>query len=114
MDERSMKNHEPLIAMRRRGRKPSAVFLVVDCAGREEDLRWPEIDPGMAHVAIEPHDVPSRLDLRCVIGCNVHVLGFDEERLRAVFDAAVGAGAALVASVFDGQTQVHRRETARG
>lgn len=103
-----MKHHEPLIAMRRRHCRPEAVFLIVDCAD-DEDARWADRDPGHAHIAIEPRDVPSRLDLRFLVGCTVHVMGLDDARIHEVFDAAVAAGASRVAAVFDGDAQFHHR-----
>lgn len=95
--------------MRRRGRRPESVFLLVDCAD-DEDGAWHARDPGHARIAIDPADAPHRLDMRFVVGCTVHVQGFDEARVKAVYEAAVNAGARVVAAVFDGDAQSHWRE----
>jgi hypothetical protein len=102
-----VKHHEPLIAMRRQGLKPSVVSLRAGLP--EPDAQWwPEWHPTRAEVYIAPNDTPQLLDLRFLVGCQVQISGFDpgnEERLnaqlRAIFDAACKAKAARVSVLHD-------------
>lgn len=96
-----MRGHEPLIAMRRRGLRPQAVWLVDDApekplhCGTRLDW-WAFRDPQPAQVCIDPSDSPVRADLRFVLGLPVHVLMADQQRMRDFAEAAQRAGAASV------------------
>lgn len=96
-----MRGHEPILALRRRGLRPSSVWLSdaplprpLPCGTRLD--WWAFREPGPAEVCIEPADNPQRLDLRFLFGLPVHVLLDDPERMRALVDAAQRAGAARV------------------
>lgn len=94
-----MIGHEPLIAMRRRGLKPDlAVVETVWGRGRERQCaqEWPEVNPRSAWIFIEPSDAPRRLDLRCLVGMQVSIDGYDRSRLVATFEACLRAQAARV------------------
>lgn len=87
-----MRGHEPIIAMRERGRRPTMLRL---------ELRpFPRRIPGWSipedMVFIEPDDLIPALDLRFVIGCLVMVNGQDEKRVRDLFSAAQDHGAQRV------------------
>jgi fructose-1,6-bisphosphatase len=104
-----MRYHDDLVFLRKSGQRPESVFLIVDCA-EEEDEHWYSRDPGHARIAIDPRDVPHRLDLRFLVGCTVHVQGLDDRRVAEVYDAACKAGAARVAAVFDGHVWFHEHK----
>lgn len=63
-----MTGHEPIIAMRRRGKTPRYVW--VSC---HDDLPHP------ATVRIAPEDVPELLDLRFLVGLTALVEGLDTD-----------------------------------
>jgi hypothetical protein len=98
-----MRGHEPLIAMRLQGICPETVHVNVDMplkpwvtrAWAEEAHRTGAIH---AEIAVEPSDAVHRLDLRCLVGLPVFVLGDDPQRVGAVFTACVKAGAKRVIS----------------
>ena len=91
-----MRGMDRLIAMRMRGVKPAAVWL--------DDL---DVQDGYGaakgdnmHIAVEPMDRPESLDLRPLVGLEVHIhADRGESRARALFSGARGAGAKLVAGV---------------
>lgn len=94
-----MRHHEPLIAMRRYGAKPSLVDLEVG-AYDEDTEWWPEWTPNKARVHIAMADVPQLLDLRFLVGCDVRISGLNpddepklDRRLRQLFEAAIAAHA---------------------
>lgn len=95
-----MKLHDWLITLRRRGMKPTAVWLHVDtdpglfAEVNREPNGWP-------HVVIEPDDSIPRLDLRWVVGCTVYVHG-DGPRVMAAYRRCLADGAHRVIA-FDGQ-----------
>lgn len=96
-----MKGHEPIIAMRQRGRVPAAVRLHL-CADLPASLwrDWPTFTT-TAQVHIADADNLRRLDLRFVVGLLVWVDGDDAARVVAVEAAVKAAGAARVlAAVF--------------
>ena len=93
-----MRGHEKIIAMRKRGKRPTVVFI--DCDPDNSPLPawrdWNEVSPGLPSVQIDPDDVPHRLDLRFVIGMIAIVSGSDPMRVRAVEFAAREHGAERV------------------
>lgn len=86
-----MRGQEELIALRMRRQVPAVVFAdTAEWGGRlrrEADL-W-----------IEPNDRIPRLDLRCVIGLHVVVIGEDRSRVSATVAAMRRANAKRVQSV---------------
>lgn len=95
-----MIGHEALIAMRRAGRVPRAVWILDGEDVRARD--WHEevnCCDRMHHacISVGASDIPEALDLRCVIGLEVHLCGDrGEARLRRLHAALVDAGAARV------------------
>lgn len=95
-----MRGHEPLIAMRLRGRRPPLVRLELDPMPWRDWAEWTEwTDTAM--VEVSPSDVIGRLDLRFVVGMPVAVTGSDDGRVRAVYQAALKAGASRVLAFSD-------------
>jgi hypothetical protein len=90
-----MKGHEPLLAMRRAGFTPLSVHFTVGPDPLCTD--WPKFG-NRASVEIEPSDAVSRLDLRYVVGLEVHVLGHDEVRVVELHGACIAAKASRVIS----------------
>lgn len=97
-----MIGHEPLIAMRRRGRAPAWVEIeTMPCADSRLAREWPQFLPQRAMLFVDPRESAARLDLRCVVGLCVDVQGEDAKRVSAVVAAAESAGARRVlGSVF--------------
>jgi len=87
-----MRNHEPLIAMRRRGRKPDLIRLEL----AEFPRKAPQWGVPFDLVFVESSDHIPRLDLLFVIGCLVLVSGQDAGRVRDLAEAAAGNGAQRV------------------
>ena len=113
-----MKGHEDLIAMRRQGYTPSAVWLDLDPDSLEMWRVWPSFigvqwrkypgeRSGFAHVLIEPKDSVPRLDLRFLTGLQAWVAGSDLVRVKQMHQACIDAGAERVL------TTVHKPD-ARG
>ncbi len=90
-----MRGHEPIITMRRNGRKPATVYLETSMWAPEW-ADWPRTDQVDARVHIEARDSIERLDLRFVIGCQVRIDGNDQPRVRDLFAAARDHGAERV------------------
>lgn len=90
-----MRHHEPLITMRLRGSRPSDIHLETACWVPNWEF-WPEWHPEQAYVHIEPEDHVERLDLRFLVGCNVHINGEDARLTRALFEVARDHGASRV------------------
>ncbi|MFY2599441.1 hypothetical protein ACOTHJ_21290 [Achromobacter xylosoxidans] len=77
-----------VLAMRKRGQRPSDVFvLVLDAEPTARGFMAAEDSincGGFPEIDISPTDVPSLLDLRCLRGVRVHVCGRNAQRVRAV------------------------------
>jgi len=86
-----MRGHEPLIAMRKAGRRPACVFLNDFLCQTD----WPQYGDS-ATVSIHG-DAPETLDLRFLVGMTVSVLATDENRARTILEACKAAGAEIVA-----------------
>jgi hypothetical protein len=94
-----MRGHEALIEMRLGGVAPKAVFFDADGGWPAWWFReWPKYTPEYAHLQLDPNDNLQRLDLRCVVGLLVHVLG-SGERQKRLRDAVIRAGASRVICV---------------
>jgi hypothetical protein len=92
-----MRGHEPLVAMRLRGRKPEACWIVEsDGLGITRDWQQWDASEASPHVLIEPGDQLQRLDLRFVVGLDVFLDFDDFDRMAAVCEACKLAGAARV------------------
>lgn len=87
-----MRGQESILNLRLHGTKPSAVFVYVldreptrgayDAEAAISNAMFPEIEIGAS-------EVPGLLDLRCLRGVRVHVVGLDQARVRAVARRAV-------------------------
>lgn len=91
-----MRGHEPIIAMRRRGRRPGMVWLSCDGYNPGFSAMARIGLPMLNHVELQPVDRPHRLDLRFITGVLVEVSGSDERRVAAVARACADAGARQV------------------
>jgi hypothetical protein len=90
-----MRNHEPIVALRRRGMKPAGVVAILTerCPkGDSDHARWHR----EGNVFVEPEDVIAALDLRFLVGCVVFISGEDERRVRDLFAAVQDHGAKRV------------------
>jgi hypothetical protein len=108
-----MRGHDAIIAMRQRGKKPALVFLDLcrDFSPAPMWRDWPEVQPAIATVWVQDSDVPSRLDLRFLVGLNAVISGRDSERIEQLERAAIEAGAARAIAVtltLDERRQEHR------
>lgn len=108
-----MRGHEPIIAMRQRGKKPALVFLDLlrDHAPAPAWRDWPDVSPAVPVVWVQDDDVPTRLDLRFLVGLNAVISGRDAERVAQLERAAIDAGALRVVAVtlvLDERRQEHR------
>jgi len=93
-----MRGQAPLIAMRREGYKPGAVFIDTD-AGPNALPRWAQwqnVDSSLCDLDIEASENLLRVDWRPLIGLLVFVSGSNAERIRAVAKAVHEAGALRV------------------
>ena len=93
-----MRGHTQVIAMRRKGYAPSAVWLYdtpPDAPRESQRFAWPAFGQS-ADVSIEADENPGRLDLRFVVGLRVHVMAADEQRLQAITEQAMECGAKRV------------------
>lgn len=93
-----MRGHEYLIALRLKNRDPDRVTVAV-CPGKSwMSAHWHEWWDATPMVQIEPTDSVQRLDLRCLVGLCVDLMGNEEdaERIAAVYTACVAAGASRV------------------
>ena len=101
-----MKGHLPLLAMRRAGKVPAAVWLSLDPDDSWRDwpqnlgLSWRKFPDagGSAHILVEPHDNIRVLDLRFLVGLTAWVHGSDAGRVEELHAACAAAGAKRVLS----------------
>jgi hypothetical protein len=92
-----MRGHEALIDMRKKGIRPRAadICLASDKQGFWQDWeRW----ASEACIEVETKDVIERLDLRCIVGMWVFAWGFEADRVKALHQACIDAGAEVVMS----------------
>ena len=75
-----MRGHAQLIAMRRKGFRPAAVWITTDLDAMRCWRDWHEIRPAHAQIEVERNDQPALLDLRSLIGLQVTVTGSDAAR----------------------------------
>jgi len=95
-----MRGHEPLIAMRLRGRKPASVW-VWDRDDFGMSKAWHQRAESQAKplVLIEPAENLQRLDLRFAVGLTVFIDTEQPERMQAMVDAFHAAGAHRVVGI---------------
>lgn len=89
-----MTGHEPLIELRKLGKKPAMVFLTdFDC---QPD--W-HIYNNRPEICVSK-DQPLRCDLRFLVGLNVTISASSKERAIKFFENCKQSGATLVASTY--------------
>lgn len=95
-----MRGVEPLIAMRRRGKRPAVVFIDADAGPRALPswAQWQNVDGSMADVDIEASESLLRIDWRPFVGLTVHVSGSNADRVTAIAKQLTEAGAKRVVS----------------
>ncbi len=86
-----MRGHEPIIAMRRSGKRPGIVFLN-DFPCKTD---WAEYGEH-ATVQILPGEAIEALDLRFLVGLTVAASGSTDERARKLLEACKTAGAKTI------------------
>ena len=91
-----MRGHRALIAMRRRGVRPSCVWISLDGDATRSWRDWHIHSPTFADVEIDADESPALLDLRWVIGLTAFVWGLDAPRVAAVAQACRDHDAARV------------------
>lgn len=101
-----MNGHQPLIAMRLKGRVPEfGIEVETDAECSTWPAQWHGIHeqfgviPPKAFVSIGPGDTLASLDLRFAVGLEVKVEGMLSRRVRDVFAAFRAAGAKRVIGV---------------
>jgi NCAIR mutase (PurE)-related protein len=113
-----MTGDKQLVAMRRARRVPRAVWITDsdDTYARETARSWhlhPNTADGSlhAHLRFDAADIPQALDLRCLIGLEVHI-ACDRGTARAhrVFEAVKSAGAVAVIALINDEVKLHRRQ----
>lgn len=96
-----MKGHQPIIAMRRSGRKPAFVTLT------DHDVRWLS---GLTVSVLG--DTPELLDLRFLVGTTVLVEGPDQARVDRIFEACRPIAARVIGTTIPDKTVTRVIDTA--
>lgn len=105
-----MRGQEHLIALRRSGKTPAAVWVFDGQPARASRLDRRLCEPDVISVCAE--DNPRSLDMRFVVGLTVHVMAFDGRRFDGLLHACTEAGAKRVlGSLHDSTTYAVRRMT---
>ena len=121
-----MIGNEPLKQMRLKGIKPQAVWVLdYDCQISRDwhsprTLSGQPMQKHLPSISIEPLDRIGALDLRFLVGLEVHASSGDESRAKALFEACKKSGAAIVVGCHTqdekhyteqtGWVEVYRRE----
>lgn len=111
-----MRGHDALIELRRRHRMcPGLVFVDLVAEPSPAAADWQHWAT-QAHIEVTDAESIRRLDLRFVVGLFVCCGGTDADRVNALHDACVSAGAAEVFSAVytdtaDGSHALSRRAT---
>lgn len=111
-----MKGHDQLIAMRRAGKRPRAVYLTDadDTYTIAMAATWhmrPHCHTGeaIAHIRIERTDLAAELPLGFLCGLECHVSSErGDSRFLRLFQAVSDAGASAVAGLSEGQVHVFK------
>lgn len=110
-----MTGQQPLIALRRAGKKPACVWVHDDdwpmsLRGAREWHTQPNPFTGkvFAELHIAESDMPETLDLRCLVGLQVHLMSDrGDERARRMFNAIANAEPSLLVAVIAGEVVFH-------
>ncbi len=95
-----MRGMEPLLAMRKKGNKPTGTITVRLGAGNPTWHRHKETW-GHPEIMIEPGDILPALDLRPLVGLHVLLVdGDDSERFEAVAERIKSAAPASLIALF--------------
>ena len=115
-----MKGMPQLIELRRKGFKPACAY-VYDDSSRLFHLsasEWhysPNRSDGnrlYAHIQLDEVDIPERLDLRPLVGLEVHLLGFrSEARTRRLFEAMKRITPLVIAAPLESGLLIFKKET---
>lgn len=89
-----MKGHQQLLALRKRGAVPDWVFIDLDSDPLNEWSDWERTNNAKAALLVEASD--KRLDMRFVVKLACFVQGENKDRVMAVRDACIAAGASRV------------------
>lgn len=107
-----MTGHQPLLALRRAGQHPSSVWLTDGFEPAASDWQlypWRDL-PGeyLPAIRVDETDIVDALDLRFVVGLNVHVRGDrGDRRLRRLYAAVVDAKPARAIAVLPTETLIY-------
>lgn len=101
-----MRGHEPIIAMRKKGIRPSIIFIddtpklsVLSREWHNPGERYGEVwEPDFPAVDVLDTETVERLDLRFVMGCVVSISSGTERRAKRLLAACQRAGAKVVAA----------------
>lgn len=112
-----MTGHEPLLALRRKGYVPAAVWVddtdsaLVWSAARDWHVQPNPYSGSLyAEIVLRADDMPETMDFRCLVGLRVFAgSARSEERAARLFEAVKAANPAVVVSTLNGETQVHWR-----
>ncbi len=97
-----MQGHTALIAMRKTGIKPAAVYVSDEVTQLVRDWHAPvtltgkPMEQHSPHIAVEATDTIRRLDLRFLFGLTVFAYSDKEQTAKSLFEACKKAGAAVV------------------
>jgi len=102
-----MTGHEPLLQMRRAGRKPACVWVHDDdtAATREMASDWQTFPNAFsqkyhAHIRLNADDVPEAMDFRSLVGMQVHMSSArGSDRAKRLFEAIKAASPSMVLAV---------------
>lgn len=106
-----MIGHMPLISIRKAGKAPKAVWIWVGMGGQKWAASWADFEDTLAHpqIQIEDKDRIKTLDLRFLVGLQVHIDGTDDRVLEAHI-ASLKAGAKDVFTLWRGELVWDRGE----
>lgn len=110
-----MTGQQHLIALRRAGKKPACVWVHDDDwpMSKQGAREWhtqpnPFAGKVFAELQVSDTDIPETLDLRCLVGLQVHLMSDrGEERARRMFNAIASAEPALLVAVIGGEVLFH-------
>lgn len=113
-----MTGHEPLLQMRRAGRKPACVWVLDDDSAETRTLAsdWQTFPNAFsqkyhAHIRLNADDVPEAMDFRCLVGLQVHLSSSrGKARARRIFDAIAAASPDMVLAVQGDDFWIHQGE----
>lgn len=101
-----MIGHMPLIRIRKAHKRPKAVWVWVGITSNNWAATWHQFSDLLSHpeIQIEPEDNIKNLDLRFLVGLQVHIHGNDKtDRIFGAHIACLEAGAKDVFTLHDGE-----------